>query len=206
MSRKSKAKKIVPDHREPNGRPQRPTKQQLAAIEREQRMREIAPVCRQPHRRWHVVPNDPRLESPFGRFCVGCSIPTEHQRAGERYRDLIRSWRLANGLTCPFGYSSEGMPTIDGLADPHTLEVRIDQMYAVMKAKTKAGALAVYAMCSRNEDIPSAMHPHAAAALAALSDWLDGTNRAAGRKHGAGVLAWRGADNVFVVEDRDEAC
>lgn len=167
---------ISPDYCEPNGRLQRPTLAQIAAAERENRMKETALVRRQPHRRDLPKPDDQRATEPWGLFCIGLLDDMEGgadmQRAGEEYARQWRSWRLAVGLPCPFGKSSDGIATGCDARDPDSLWRKIKLAQSAMRDASKAGALAVDEMCGENRPVPHALWGKAALALAALARHL----------------------------------
>lgn len=171
-------------------------------------MKQTALVRSQPHRRGFPDPSDPRLSETdiFGRFCARNTIATELQTVGEKYRDLVSAWRRIMGLPCPFGYTADG----NGFGlyqdqDPRIAEQQINAYERAMKARSKAGALAMLAMCRENMPAPDSLAPRVIESLDGLLAWITGAEQMHRQKKlGAGVLAWRGASNVFVVEDRTD--
>ena len=89
---------IVPQRREKNGRKQRPTMQQLAAADRDQRMAETFHAHRQPHRRDLPDPGTPMAFSALGRLCARMKWRQEYFIAGEMYGTACDDWRIAKGL------------------------------------------------------------------------------------------------------------
>lgn len=166
--RKKHPRSIAPASREPNGRIQRPTAAQRAAMEKEARSRETVTVRKQPHRVWAKEPADPKLETPFGRFCVARGLPDDLFQAGERYSGLWRKWRLAAGLSCPFGHSSDGTGAEPGY-DPDQFWRDIERADAAMHRASVTGKVAVIRMCGYREDAPGAMQGRVADALVTLA-------------------------------------
>jgi hypothetical protein len=76
--------------REPNGRIKRPTLAQLAEVERNARLAEIAFVLGQPHRRYAKAPEDVNLITALGRYADRTGLPKDHLQAGLDYRELWR--------------------------------------------------------------------------------------------------------------------
>lgn len=75
----------------------------------------LAVALHQPHRKGS---DDPRLESPLGRFCVSAvpPIPSHSYNAGVRYREIVLEARQAMGLPNP-GWSAGGNGYSDGMDD-----------------------------------------------------------------------------------------
>jgi hypothetical protein len=95
----AKAKhKINPSRREPNGRRQRPTVEILNEMNRSRDDAIMSVALAQPHRSGAKDQADPRLESPFGRFCVGWKLRREISVAADDFSALVRGWRAAKGV------------------------------------------------------------------------------------------------------------
>ncbi len=199
--RKHKAKpEIAPVRREPNGRAQRPSVKELQAMERARAMKETEHAKAQPHRRAFPSGGDTRAESPFGRFCLRNNLMRDLEDAGIRWRDQIRSWRIAAGLICPFGFGASG-DDYQGAADIELLLNRWVAAFSAMEKATMAGAMAIGVMCRDNAEIPEYLDARAVKALEALARHYSERDRRDNAKHGAGVRSWRGHDNVFIVDE-----
>ena len=72
----------------------------------------------QPHRQGS---DDPRLESPLGRFCVSARLSGHLFSAGVRYREIVLEARQAMGLSNP-GWSAGANGYTDGMDDKQILE------------------------------------------------------------------------------------
>ena len=94
--------------REPNGRPQRSTVQQLKDMERDRSISEMKTVMGQPHRRGLSDPTDPRAESAFGRFCIRRRLRLEIRKGAEDFARLVRGWRAAVGVPTELRLPQEG--------------------------------------------------------------------------------------------------
>lgn len=81
--------------REPNGRPKRPTVQQLEELQRQRFDFEKAIVLSQPHRRGD---SDQRRASPLGRFVLDNKLRPELYDAGNEYAGLVRRLWAAKGV------------------------------------------------------------------------------------------------------------
>lgn len=199
--RRRKAKpEVAPVRREPNGRAQRPSVKELQAMERARAMKETEHAKGQPHRRPFPAGGDTRAESPFGRFCLRNNLMKDLEEAGNRWRDHVRSWRLAVGLKCPFGIDSTGEKSEQG-GDPAQLLKKWTTAFTAMSEASRSGAMAVGVMCRDNEETPEFLDTRAINALEALAKhYAEGDSRDSA-KHGAGVRAWRGYDNVLIVDE-----
>ena len=164
---------VLPPSREPSGKIKRPTVAELVAIEKEQRLKETQIVRCQPHRRDLPNPGDDRASEPWGLFCIGYldALPggRDLALAGEQYKDQWRSWRLATGLPCPFGHSSDGVMTADDARDPDGLWRKIELAQSAMRDASKVGELVVTYMCGENRPAPHALWAKASVALRALA-------------------------------------
>ena len=79
-----------------------------------------ATALSQPHRRGS---DDPRLESPLGRFCAIHGFSSELFGAGVRYREIVLEARQALGLPNP-GYAPGKSGFTDGMDDKQIAERR----------------------------------------------------------------------------------
>lgn len=95
----------------------------------------LAVALHQPHR---LGSDDPRLESPLGRFCVFLGLSGHLYRAGCDYRNVVLEARQAMGLPNP-GYSPGGSGYSEGQTDKQIADrvqksrARQDQADSVLK-------------------------------------------------------------------------
>jgi hypothetical protein len=87
--------------REPNGQPQRPTKDQAEALQ-------LRVILCQPHRAGQKNPTDQKHESAFGRFCLRRKLREEIYTAGVQFATLVHSWRIAKGVPSAIRISGGG--------------------------------------------------------------------------------------------------
>jgi hypothetical protein len=96
-------RKRKPGHREPNGRPQRPTQSVLNELNQREAMKVKAVVLAQPHRRNSKDPEARECEpfSALERFCKHLGGGDEIiLAAGLRYKKIVRDWRSTKGISC----------------------------------------------------------------------------------------------------------
>lgn len=154
--------------RELNGKPKRPTLQQIAEIERHSREHEMAVVLAQPHRRGE---RDQKAASALGRFVLQQKLKEEVYDAGEEYAALVRRWRVAKGVPVQGRVGpSTGMPLDDATVD--TWGKRIA---SIERRFLKAGpgvASATIWLTIDDRDLASPSWPLALVGLRALADEL----------------------------------
>lgn len=96
---------ISPPHREPNGRRQRSTQDELNEINRAKAEAEQSLVRHQPHRKGD---GSPMAESPIGRFITQFSMERELYGAAVKYARVRGMWLSVMGARLADGHDGSG--------------------------------------------------------------------------------------------------
>lgn len=157
---------ILPPLREPNGRHARagaPTRAQLEFLDKQAKEAERAKVqghaWDQPGRAGANDPKSRILENPWGRFCDAHRVRDEIYRAGDTLTMLIRTWRLAKNLPCPFGKNGDAIGHDPDDVDVAKLRARVDAAEAAMRRASRKGARGMVMMCGARQETTD--HPAA---------------------------------------------
>ena len=133
--------------REPNGRPQRSTVEQLKEMDKERAVVEMKFVMNQPHRKGTINPTDQRHESAFGRFCVRRKLRLEITTAADQFASLVRGWRAAKGVPVELRVSGTGNGEGPSDASVRAWGERIAKIeHAVLAQSSNEGYLALRTM------------------------------------------------------------
>jgi hypothetical protein len=157
-------------HRETNGRLQRPTLEQMRAIETAQRLRETDVVAMQPHRRWAKNPRDERLESALGRFVLAHGLRSELLDAGLSWAKQFKRWCQIHGVRAPYPTTPRG----GGGADPEDDEIdrvnrTIDAIDYELKGRGQIAYLGARSLCLDDADISTEATADAIAGLVVVA-------------------------------------
>lgn len=165
-------KLIIPTRREPSGKKQRPTAVALNQRNAETQAQIMATVKRQPHRRWAKDPEDARLGTPFGAFCVRNRIRAELHDAGWVYEGYARRLRAAKGVPMQAHPEPGGDGTGPGDALVREWETKVSECVGFMDAKSRGGRWAIDRMLLDGEPVGVEYVENAKDALTGLAVYL----------------------------------
>lgn len=156
--------------REPNGRLQRPSKEEREAARLRREAGERATVLAQPHRRGNY---DQLCASPLGRHVLDAGLRRELYDAGEEYAETVRRWRAIKGV--PVGLQAVGAGTGGDIAD-ETVRRLCARLQAMRQAVTSDGGPAALCALDRvaldHETLPGAIGFRVTGALMTLAEHL----------------------------------
>lgn len=161
--------------REPNGRLQRPSREEREAARLRREAGERATVLAQPHRRGNY---DQLCASALGRFILnhrtdGRGLRRELFEAGEEYAGTVRRWRASKGIPEPFLNSARGSGTGPSDEAVERLEKRVTAMRSYVAKESGVQALKWLDIIVLDDgEIPGAVGCHAVGALTALAEHL----------------------------------
>jgi hypothetical protein len=158
-------------HRETNGRLQRPTLEQMRAIETAQRLRETDVVAMQPHRRWARNPRDPILESALGRFIEANRLRAELLHAGRSWARKFRVWCLIHGVRAPYPVTPGAGGGGPDMAPEEIDRINrtIDAIEARLKERGQIAYLGARSLCLDDADISTEVTADAIAGLVVVA-------------------------------------
>jgi hypothetical protein len=156
--------------REPNGRLQRPSKEEREAARLRREAGERATVLAQPHRRGNY---DQLCASSLGRHVLDHRLRRELYDAGEEYAETVRRWRAAKGV--PVGLSAIGVGSGRDMADEAVKRLGI-RLNAMRQAVTTDGGpqalIALDRVALDQETLPGAIGFRVTGALITLATHL----------------------------------
>lgn len=156
--------------REPNGRLQRPSKEEREAARLRREAGERATVLAQPHRRGNY---DQLCASPLGRHVLDAGLRRELYDAGEEYAETVRRWRAIKGV--PVGLSNIGAGTGGEIAD-ETVKRLCKRLQDMRQAIVTNGGPATLCALDRvaldHETVPGAIGFRVTGALITLAEHL----------------------------------
>ncbi len=168
MSRAGRKRKT--GQREPNGRLQRPSKEEREAARLCREAGERATVLAQPHRRGNY---DQLCASALGRFVLNHKMRRELFEAGEEYAGTVRRWRAAKGIPEPFLNSARGNGVGPSDEAVERLEQRVTAMRSCVARESGVQALKwLDVVVLDDAEIPGAVGCHAVGSLTALAEHL----------------------------------